>query len=121
MKRSFFVAMLAVFLSACGVDYGDGSRVGVVQKISHKGLIWKTYEGELVMDGFRMKQKQGNASGGNVWTFSAASKSVADEIDRTASLGHPVKLTYVEKLFNPPWVGGTSYMVVKVEPAQNIQ
>ena len=47
------VALIAVplLLVACS-DYSDGSRTGVVRKFSKKGAIFKTYEGELVLQGY---------------------------------------------------------------------
>lgn len=40
-------ALLAV--SACGENYSNGERAGVVTKLSEKGLIFKSWEGELLV------------------------------------------------------------------------
>lgn len=46
MKISWVLIILVLFISGC-LEYSDGQRVGIVTKFSQKGLIWKTWEGEL--------------------------------------------------------------------------
>ena len=40
---------VATTIGGCKVlnnyEYSSGSRAGMVNKMSHKGIIWKTYEG----------------------------------------------------------------------------
>jgi hypothetical protein len=43
------VAIVLYTLVTLNVSYSDGDRAGVLQKISRKGWICKTYEGELAM------------------------------------------------------------------------
>lgn len=107
------VMLLAAALAGCGFTYSDGSRVGLVQKVSRKGLVWKTYEGGLVQDGFRLNAQTG--SGSNTWLFSVQDKSVADAIDAAAEKGQRVKLTYEQRAFVMPWQVSTPYIVVKAE------
>ena len=33
--------------------FGEGVRSGELNYVVHKGVIWKTYEGRLIMTGFR--------------------------------------------------------------------
>jgi hypothetical protein len=43
-------AVASIGIQCCGglnIEYSEGSRSGVVQKLSRKGVIWKTWEGEL--------------------------------------------------------------------------
>ena len=48
MKKLMWV--LPIFLMvACGENYSTGTRVGVVNKLSEKGLIFKSWEGEMLM------------------------------------------------------------------------
>ena len=46
---SLAVLLTAWFAFALNWSYSSGERVGVVQKISNKGWICKTWEGELNM------------------------------------------------------------------------
>jgi hypothetical protein len=116
MKTLIAIASVLA-LTGCGIPYSDGARVGTVQKISNKGLIWRTNEGELVMDGFRFKGTQSGSSGTNIWKFSVQDAAVVAAINKAAEAGARVKLTYEQKLLPAPWQSGTSYIVTKCEAA----
>jgi len=45
--------ILALLLTACGRGYSEGERSGVIFKFSSKGLIWKSWEGEMNLGGMR--------------------------------------------------------------------
>src|SRR3989338_8785829 len=64
------------------IEYSEGQRVGVVNKISEKGLIWKTKEGQLSLEG---RTSTGDYTGAGVWDFS---------IDRLAKHGENVDELY---------------------------
>lgn len=84
-------------------SYSTGERVGIVQKLSNKGWICKTWEGELnmvVLPG-AIPEK---------FFFSVRDDAVADAINRLA--GKRVSLTYEEHRFIPTTCfGETSYFV----------
>ena len=54
MKNYLLSAALlsAISLSACS-PYSEGERTGVVQKLSYKGIVCKSYEGEQLLGGLR--------------------------------------------------------------------
>ena len=62
---------IAILPASCGFlngyEYSFGSRAGVVNKISHKGMVWKTYEGEMALEGI---VSSGGNMGANTWEFS---------------------------------------------------
>jgi hypothetical protein len=95
-------------------EYSDGHRDGYVQKMSKKGVVWKTWEGELAMPGFAGSKKQGQPDGGNVWAFSVENDDVAAELDKLEA-SQFVRLHYKEHLWALPWRGSTGYYVYKVE------
>ncbi len=66
------------------IEYSEGQRVGVVNKISEKGLIWKTKEGQLSLEG---RTSTGSYTGAGVWDFS---------IDRLAKHGENVDDLYAQ-------------------------
>ena len=84
-------------------SYSTGERVGIVQKLSNKGWICKTWEGELnmvVLPG-AIPEK---------FFFTVRDDAVADGINRLA--GKRVSLTYEEHRFIPTsCFGDTSYFV----------
>ena len=111
---STFILILVCFIMACfgGIDYdySTGSRVGKLYKISKKGIVWKTYEGELDLE---MMESSEHGMSNKIWCFSVPDEKVAKELE--ALQGHRVKLIYNQKLVADFSKGGTSYHVIGFE------
>jgi hypothetical protein len=87
-------------------SYSTGERAGYVQKLSKKGFIAKTWEGELAM-----VSMPGQAP--EIFFFTVPSDSVATRIN--AALGKRVKLKYEQHVGVPSRVfGETEYIVTDV-------
>lgn len=88
-------------------DYSTGERLGCITKISQKGLIWKTWEGEL-------QTVSGDvAVPGLVFLFSVPDPEVLEEVrDR---IGQKVRIQYTEWLLQPYRRGSSGYEIVKVQ------
>lgn len=97
----------AIYLGICNWTYSKGQRSGILNKISYKGVVWKTYEGELNMGNFE------EGMPGSNWAFSVWKDEIYHELQEHQ--GHQVKLYYREKLKAMPWQGKTNYFVYKVE------
>jgi hypothetical protein len=95
--------------------YSDGYRSGLLQKLSHKGNIFKTYEGELVQRSIVSTNNVGIAS--EKFYFSVATDSVAKAMQTFE--GKNVKLHYLQKNGTLPWRGESEYIVDQVEPDNN--
>jgi hypothetical protein len=87
--------------------YSDGYRSGLLQKLSHKGNIFKTYEGELVQRSIVSTGNVGIAS--EKFYFSVAIDSVAKAMEKLE--GKNVKLHYLQKKGTLPWRGDSEYIV----------
>lgn len=91
--------------------YSRGDRAGYVQKISKRGWICKTWEGELAMVNLPGAMPQ-------IFNFSVRSDSIARLIQQ--NLGKQVSLTYEEHRGVPTsCFGETPYYITnihKVEP-----
>jgi hypothetical protein len=92
---------------ALSFSYSSGERAGFVQKLSNKGWVCKTWEGELAL-----------ANGPNVmpemFRFTVRDDKVADQIN--ASLGKQVKLTYEQHVGVPTQCfGETEYFVSGIQ------
>ena len=86
--------------------YSSGERVGYVQKLSEKGFVCKTFEGELVLVSMPGTQAE-------KFFFTVKNKQVADKINE--SIGKRVSLTYEEHKGIPSsCFGETSYFVDNV-------
>jgi len=84
-------------------SYSDGERAGVLQKLSHKGLVCKTWEGELAMS-----TVPGVVP--TIWEFTVRDAAVAENV--RAALGKRVALHYTEHHGVPgPCFGDTPYFV----------
>jgi len=94
--------------------YSDGNRTGLLQKLSHKGTIFKTYEGELVLSSISSTTNVALAS--EKFYFSVVDKTVAKKME--AFEGKHVKLHYLQKNGTLPWRGDSQYIVDDVAPDQ---
>lgn len=91
-------------------SYASGERTGYVQKISKKGWICKTWEGELAMTPIPGTAPQ-------LFQFSVPDDKVADMI--TKGSGHQVNLMYEQHKGVPSTCFGESeYFVTSVRPVQ---
>jgi hypothetical protein len=97
MKKILIATAIALSVIAAHADcYSEGVRVGTVQKFSSKGLVNKSWEGELVMEGEKIKGNANGIKGGNVWAFSVLEPAVAKVIDEAVMTGGPIALKYCQ-------------------------
>jgi hypothetical protein len=100
-------------------NYSSGFRAGVIVKMSHKGFVFKTYEGQLYTGATSNNPNQArDVYGGNLWDFSVdrSDRKVVKDIEDAVATGNRVKLLYREKLLQFDWRGDTKYFVYAVEP-----
>tara|TARA_R110002167_G_scaffold143481_22_gene332853 strand:+ start:5203 stop:5568 length:366 start_codon:yes stop_codon:yes gene_type:complete len=116
MKKILFIgvtgliAILAIYYAFIYfVPYSEGVRSGELIKISHKGVVVKTWEGEI---------SQG-ISGAQIFAFSILD-SDADVIEKLKEYqGQYVKVTYIERFATFFWLGDTKYFITHVEPERS--
>lgn len=103
--------------------YSEGTRVGVINKFSKKGTFWKTYEGQMALEGI---VSSGDSVGANVWDFSLDNQArqredteaLAKKIQDYAESSTKVKMKYHEPWTAWPWRSSSNYHVQSVEPAE---
>lgn len=125
----FFFWVCFVFLFVCtviiaivgvpngvGKGYSEGARTGTITKFSHKGIIVKSYEGELNMGGLKMStDKNGNNSAvANIFQFSVVDPSIIKTIEEALDSGKPIKLSYTQ-YFIKPFGLETQYVITKAD------
>jgi len=116
-KRLFLFSLLAAILIGagymfwCNMTYSDGTRTGTLMKVSKKGYVFKTMEGEMNMGGFN--NKDDSQVFGNTWQFSTSDAKLYDEL--VQKQGKKMMLYYKEKNRAMPWQGETDYYVYKIE------
>lgn len=103
----------AYFYAALNWSYSSGERAGWIQKLSKKGWICKTWEGELALVSI-----PGSATV-EKFQFTAVDDSVAAAL--TEVMGQRVTLHYEEKVGLPTTCfGETRHFVTKVTVANDI-
>lgn len=112
MKKFFGILSLILIVVAIlyyvviyYVSYSEGYRAGDLVKFSHKGLVFKTWEGELSV----------GVSDAQRFIFSVEPKEKEIIQQLIDMQGKKVKLTYKERFGTFPWLGDTKYYIVKVE------
>ena len=116
MKKFLVITIGIVLVSALGyftflynATYSEGVRSGELIKFSSKGIIFKTYEGEL---------SQG-ISGAQIFSFSVLDSEEKVISDLKELEGHYVKLTYIERYKTFPWWGDSKYFIIGVQKEES--
>ena len=93
--------------------YSSGERAGYVQKLSQKGFVCKTFEGELVLVSMPGTQAE-------KFFFTVRNATVAKRINET--VGKRVRLIYEEHIGIPTsCFGESSYFVQDVQLLDKVQ
>lgn len=116
LKKFAYVTLLILVLVGvgyyfvCGMTYSDGTRSGVLTKVSRKGYIFKTYEGEINIGG--INQGEGTIIPLTIFKFSTTKKQIYDSLE--VYQGRKVVLKYRQVIKNLVWQGETDYFVEHV-------
>ncbi|MGC1390104.1 MAG: hypothetical protein WA816_03630 [Bacteroidales bacterium] len=91
--------------------YSEGYRAGLLQKFSHKGTVFKTYEGEIILSSISSNRDVTLAS--EKFLFTVINKSLVRQFDTLQ--GQPVIVHYRQK--NAPlfWRGDSMYLVDSIK------
>ena len=102
------------FFGGAFPHYSDGERTGVVYKLSNKGMIFKSYEGEMNLGG--MATDGNGQMVPNRFVFSVKDKTIADQINAASQNGKRVTLVYNQYFFKPISID-TPYVINEVKTA----
>lgn len=111
MKKTLFIILgallglyLLYFAFTYSVPYSEGTRSGELIKFTHKGMLIKTWEGQI---------SQG-ISGAQIFDFSVLDEE-EDVIQKLKDYqGSYVKLTYIERYTTFIFWGDTKYFITDV-------
>lgn len=109
---TLLIAIVVIFggwtMITLSYTYSTGERAGYIQKISERGWVCKTWEGEIAMATLPGAMPQ-------IFAFSVRDAVVAHEIEKLA--GQRVSLGYEQHPGIPTsCFGDTEYFVVRVTP-----
>jgi len=115
-RRSLWAILAGLLVFSAGYYFyrnytiSEGSRSGTLVKISKKGIVFKTYEGQLHLAGSMMMSQQ------STWEFSAQNSKVYEQLQQFE--GKLVKCHYRQKVNPFPWQGDTEYLVYSAEKVE---
>jgi hypothetical protein len=117
MKKFAFISGL-ILIAVLGIFmwwkfyfvFGEGVKSGSLNYFVKKGVIFKTYEGRLVQEGFQSPTAGGLQS--NEFKFSVVDPEVAKVLERSS--GKILELRYEEYNGILPWRGVSNVVVTEV-------
>ncbi len=116
MKKTLFYILGALFLLYMAyfafvyfVPFSEGTRTGELIKFSKKGVLNKTWEGEL---------SQG-ISGAQIFQFSVLDENIEVIQKLQKNEGNYVRLKYVERYATFLFWGDTKYFIEDIEEANS--
>ena len=117
-RRIFWTVLVVLALLFSGYmywkyyfTYSSGNRYGLLQKFSHKGTLFKTYEGEMILSSIRGSNNIPLAS--EKFFFSVTDEKVANQLMQLQ--GRFLTVHYKEKNGALSWRGDTPYIVDSVK------
>lgn len=116
MRKFLFILISIVVLGVASyfafvyyVPFSEGYRSGELIKFSRKGVLAKTWEGEI---------SQG-ISGAQIFEFSVEDNQKEVIENLRDFQGKYVKVTYKERYATFFWLGDTKYFIIAVEPEKS--
>ena len=107
------IAILGFILWA-DYTHSEGTRAGDLIKISKKGYVFKTHEGQLKLGGIDLSNPEEGLS--DTWSFSVKHHHIVNKLESLQ--GKKVVLRYEEKNYALPWQGDTNYFIIDVQESK---
>jgi hypothetical protein len=95
--------------------YDEGVRAGNVLRVSKKGMIFKTYEGQLNLQTFGALKGASPIMESFDFSVESSDTQVIKDLEAVALTGERVNLHYVKRYALFPWRGDTKYFITRVE------
>jgi hypothetical protein len=112
MKKVKWMAILAILLCIMIAPFyltkSEGERAGVITKLSRKGYVFKTWEGEMVQGSFQVMTS-------TVWNFSVADREAIEKVRKAMESGKRVNASYKQVILRNPFKGETDYFITDVK------
>lgn len=105
--------LTAMLCAGCGQNYSNGERIGVVTKLSEKGVIFKSWEGEMLI---ALPVAVAGTTQPEKFTFNVAAEAVG-QVKKAMSSGQRVELVYRQWFLAPPTIEN-GHVVIAVKSAE---
>jgi type VI protein secretion system component Hcp len=122
MRKTITISLSILILAGLGYVsflyygvYSEGVRAGTVIKLSKKGVMFKTWEGQLNIRSFGAVSSSNQLS--EVFEFSIESdqEKTIKLLEEVSLSGERVNLHYLERYRVLSWRGSTKYFITKLE------
>jgi hypothetical protein len=90
----------------------DGTQAGTLNIFQKKGIVFKTYEGKIILSGFKANVQS------NEFSFSVTKESVAQQLLNFS--GREVNLHYKQYFGSLPWRGMQKYIVDSIYEVRGV-
>jgi hypothetical protein len=105
----YLVGSMAL-LGGCGQNYSNGERAGVITKLSEKGLIFKSWEGEMLI---ALPAAVAGTTQPENFAFNVAPEAVP-KVKAAMASGQRVSVVYRQWALSPPTIDH-AHVVVDVQ------
>tara|TARA_Y100001934_G_C12001493_1_gene607900 strand:- start:252 stop:677 length:426 start_codon:yes stop_codon:yes gene_type:complete len=95
--------------------YSEGVRAGTVIKLSRKGVLFKTWEGQLNIRSFGAVNSNNSLSETFEFSIESDQEHIIKTLEEVSLSGERVNLHYIERYRVLPWRGSTRYFITKIE------
>lgn len=108
------IIFLGVILFFYYANISNGSRAGVIVKISERGVIFKTLEGQIDIGSFGAVKDANQLSQTFEFSVEKGHEHIYKALEQASLTGERVQIKYNEKYGILPWRGETTYFVFDV-------
>lgn len=108
------ITFIGVILFFYYANISNGSRAGVIVKISERGVIFKTFEGQIDIGSFGAVKDANQLSQTFEFSVEKGDDHIYKAIEEASLTGERVQIKYKEKYGILPWRGETTYFVYEV-------
>jgi hypothetical protein len=91
----------------------EGTQAGTLNIFQKKGILFKTYEGKIILSGFKANVQS------NEFSFSVTKENVAQELLKVS--GREVNVHYKQYFGSLPWRGMQKYIVDSIYEVRGVQ
>ncbi len=91
----------------------EGTQAGTLNIFQKKGILFKTYEGKIILSGFKANVQS------NEFSFSVTKESVAQQLLKVS--GREVNVHYIQYFGSLPWRGMQKYVVDSIYEVRGVQ
>ena len=91
----------------------QGTQAGTLNIFQQKGIVFKTYEGKIILSGFKANVQS------NEFSFSVTKEEVAQQLLKVS--GREVNVHYIQYFGSLPWRGMQKYIVDSIYEVRGLQ